>query len=214
MADNTAAYGLVKPAVSEKVDIAVINGNMDKIDAALHTIATGLDAAEAAADSLEETVTDETSRATLIEQTLGYTAKNLMGLDDFNETKTGFKNPKMRPLKPGKYILSYKVNTVANNPQEWRWKNAEGTVIKSVLTKNNVPEISVEVELTESAETMDAYFNAGGSYSEFMLRDARITDPAFEAYKPSFEERIAALEAALAAQRTAPETVQEEVTEQ
>lgn len=199
MADNTAAYGLVKPAVSEKVDIAVINGNMDKIDAALHTIATGLDAAEAAADSLEETVTDETSRATLIEQTLGYTAKNLMGLDDFNETKTGFKNPKMRPLKPGKYILSYKVNTVANNPQEWRWKNAEGTVIRSVLTRNNVSEISVEFELTETAETMDVYFNTGGDYSDFMLRDARISNADFEPFRPTIEERLAALEEKIAA---------------
>lgn len=35
MADNTNNYGLVKPTGSEKVDIAVINGNMDKIDAAL-----------------------------------------------------------------------------------------------------------------------------------------------------------------------------------
>lgn len=235
MPDNTTNYGLVKPYSTEKVDISVINGNMDIIDEVLHDLETADVQAEADLSSLtsrtvllETAASDLTSRtaqletsaeslgaqSALAEQTLGGSVKNLIELADFDETKTGFKYPKMRPLKPGKYILSYKVNTIANNPQEWRWKNAEGTVIKSVLTRNNVPEISVEVDLTETAETMDVYFNTGGSYSEFMLRDARITDAAFEAYKPSFEERIAALEAALAAQGTAPETVQEEVTGQ
>lgn len=33
MATNTTNYGLVKPAGTEKYDIAVQNGNMDKIDA-------------------------------------------------------------------------------------------------------------------------------------------------------------------------------------
>ncbi len=131
--------------------------------------------------------------------TLGYTAKNLMQLSDFSDTKNGFKYPKMRVLKPGKYILSCKVNTIGNNPQEWRWKNAEGTVIKSVRTKNSAPEISFEFELTETAESMDVYFNSGGDYSDFMLRDARITDAAFEPYRPTVDERLTALENAAAA---------------
>ena len=220
MPDNTTNYGLAKPYSTEKVDISVINGNMDIIDTALHTLETAEGQAEADLSSLtsrtvllETAASDLTSRTTqletsaeslgaqsaLAEQTLGSSVKNLIELADFDETKTGFKYPKMRPLKPGKYILSYKVNTIANNPQEWRWKNAEGTVIKSVLTKNNVPEISVEVELTESAETMDAYFNAGGSYSEFMLRDARISNADFEPFRPTIEERLAALEEKIAA---------------
>ena len=32
MANNTTNYGLQKPLVSEKVDVNVINQNMDKID--------------------------------------------------------------------------------------------------------------------------------------------------------------------------------------
>lgn len=137
------------------------------------------------------------SMAAINTSTLGYTAKNLMELNDFNETKTGFKYPKIRPLKPGKYILSYKVNTVGNNPQEWRWKNADGTVILSVKTKNNTPEINQVFELKEAAVSMDVYFNSGGNYSEFMLRDARISDSGFEPFKPTIDERLAALENAV-----------------
>lgn len=36
MATNTSKYNLVKPADSEVADIAVINGNMDKIDAGIY----------------------------------------------------------------------------------------------------------------------------------------------------------------------------------
>lgn len=199
MADNTNNYGLVKPAVGEKIDIAVINGNMDKIDAALHDVKTGSDFLEDFLEEILEITDDEISRMCLVEQTLGCSAKNLMELNDFNETKTGFKYPKIRPLKPGKYILSYKVNTIGNNPQEWRWKNADGTVIRSVLTRNNVPEVSVEIELAEEAKTMDVYFNTGGDYSDFMLRDARISDAGFEPFRPTVEERLAALEEKFAA---------------
>lgn len=38
MATNTTNYGLVKPAYSDTADIADINGNMDKVDAALQGI--------------------------------------------------------------------------------------------------------------------------------------------------------------------------------
>lgn len=147
------------------------------------------------------------SEAAMNTSTLGYTAKNLMQLSDFNETKTGFKYPKMRTLKPGKYILSYKINTVGNNLQEWRWKNADGTVIRSVRTKNDVSEVSVEFELTEEAKSMDVYFNQGGNYSNFMLRDARISDPVFEPFKPTIEERLAALENAASAANVLEENI-------
>lgn len=36
MASNTPYYGLSKPAYGEAADVAVINGNMDLIDTALH----------------------------------------------------------------------------------------------------------------------------------------------------------------------------------
>ena len=36
MASTTPYYGLTKPAYGESADVAVINGNMDSIDTALH----------------------------------------------------------------------------------------------------------------------------------------------------------------------------------
>ncbi len=187
MADNTKNYGLVKPAGSEKADISVINDNMDKIDAALTSMKN--------ADELLDTILDdELSRMALAEQTLGCSVKNLMKLDDFSDTLTEFKYPKIRPLKAGSYTLTYKVNEIGSDPQEWRWKNAEGTVIKSVLTKNDRETIKKIILLNEDAVSMDVYFNGGGSYSEFMLRRSEILSDTYEPFKPSVEERLAALE--------------------
>ncbi len=41
MPDKTPYYGLEKPLASEYYDVAVQNGNMDKLDAALHRLAQG-----------------------------------------------------------------------------------------------------------------------------------------------------------------------------
>jgi hypothetical protein len=42
MADSTTHYGLTKPLGSEYYNISVPNGNMDKIDTALHALGSGL----------------------------------------------------------------------------------------------------------------------------------------------------------------------------
>lgn len=86
MADSTTNYGLVKPYGSEKVDIAVINGNMDIIDTALNGLKNDL---QTETDNLKEDIGDEVVRMALVEQTLGYITKNLLRNNCITATENG-----------------------------------------------------------------------------------------------------------------------------
>lgn len=55
MATNTTNYSLVKPGLSDNVDITVINGNMDTIDTTMKTNADDITTLEGNVKQIEET---------------------------------------------------------------------------------------------------------------------------------------------------------------
>lgn len=72
MATNTTNYSLVKPGLSDNVDITVINGNMDTIDTTMKTNADDISSAESDITTLQgnvkqiEETTEKTADYTLV----------------------------------------------------------------------------------------------------------------------------------------------------
>ncbi len=230
MADNTKNYGLVKPAAIEKVDIAVINGNMDKIDAALNDVKTG-------ADFLEELIEEEISRITLAEQTLGCSAKNLLR----NNCNTATKNDVTATVNDdgsitlsgantagSDFVIFYNLETGSADSNTQFVNNKKFLPNGRYFVSGGVTGCGIQVCVSPDNLTAPVKATAYASKETFtitdidkyvwgrliisnnadfstpvtiypMIRRSEITDDTYEPYKPSVEERLAALEEKLTA---------------
>ena len=212
MATQTTNYGLIKPKKIDPILIDQINENMDMID-------------EILADQKTETTVNSdllaqlSEKSTLSRSTLGYQRKNLLKRTDTSETKNGvtftvnedgsvtangtatdgtashYIGVKIT-VPAGEYIMSGcpadgSTDTYRMSCYNTSWSNAihdYGGGIKISFTDDTVRMFTISVAPGKQVENLTFYP---------MLRYAEITDDTYEPYKPSVEERLAALEAAI-----------------
>ena len=211
MATQTTNYGLIKPKKIDPILIDQINENMDMID-------------EILADQKTETTVNSDSLAQLSEKstlnrsTLGYQRKNLLKNTAVSQTKNGvtftvnedgsvtangtatsnaiFTLSEIELTVGNKYTLSgcpeggsstafklYGLDTT-----NWAGEGNDYGNGDTFTNKRSPVQYRIVIYAGYTADSLTFYP---------MLRYAEITDDTYEPYKPSVEERLAALEAAV-----------------
>ena len=211
MATQTTNYGLIKPEKIDPILIDQINENMYMID-------------EILADQKTETTVNSDSlsqlseKSTLNRSTLGYQRKNLLKRTDTSETKNGvtftvnedgsvtangtatsnaiFTLSEISLTAGKKYTLSgcpeggssaafklYGLDTT-----NWAGEGSDYGNGDTFTNRRSPAQYRIAIYAGYTPDNLTFYP---------MLRYAEITDDTYEPYKPSVEERLAALEAAV-----------------
>ena len=132
--------------------------------------------------------------------TLGYSGKNLLENIGQTETITGYKEFNPLGIKAGKYILSgifIRAEGVSESVCSVRFCVNGGDFVQYQFKCNNI-KYNLEINLQKDYKYIELYAGSNWAqstgittiFTDLMLRPASITDPTYEPYKPSVDERI------------------------
>lgn len=175
----------------------------DRIDETLNEMKQSLDDLSERTSEHDTQIKKNTSDIAVNRATLGTQRKNLLSVND--GTATRFIDKIINQIEPGKYILSIgKLTSTDANSSICLclFTDSYNTPLSNNVHLKRGTDISATVTINEPATKIRIYAsndwnNSDGdtvTASNIMLRPADVTDPTYEPYKPSVNERLVEVE--------------------